>query len=220
MGSSSSKSSASDQEDNRSTALVLYDRRAAQQAARHDTSDFTAPQDLVHHLRPGDLVQKKGTMILQWFYTHFAVFIGNGEIVHATGTDQFKGEIVREDMVKAFSGEDVRKNNHMDGNFTPRPWQDVVRTARAYVGQDWNYNLFAHNCEHFASMCRYGRKISLQSLAISDVKDGDLTFAEYLGYYFKSVKENHFAFVSWVRRKAVTYFPYLFGPSTAEAIGY
>ena len=63
----------------------------------------------------------------------------------------------------------------MDGTFQPRRVQDIISTAKQHVGKNWDYNFFTNNCEHFASMCRYGKKISLQSLGITDIKSGSIT---------------------------------------------
>ena len=159
--SSSSSSSSSPSRDTRSTELQIYDRNAAANAHRHDKSDFTSASDLIPKLNPGDMVQVKGTNVYQWFYSHFAAYIGNGQIIHVTGSDRHKGEVQRHDMLQEFAGKDVRKNNHMDGTFEPRRVREIIHTARQHVGRNWDYNFFTNNCEHFASMCRYGKKISL-----------------------------------------------------------
>ena len=204
MGSSfSSSPSSSSHQDTRSTQLRIYDRNAAANAHRHDKSDFTSASDLMPHLRPGDMVQVKGTTVYQWFYSHFAVYIGNGDIIHVTGGEVYKGEVQRHDMLQQFAGKDVRKNNHMDGTFEPRRVHDIIYTARQHVGENWNYNFVTNNCEHFASMCRYGKKISLQSLGIADVKNGSVSPTEYVAFHVKSVKEKCSTFFSWLKRKTV-----------------
>ena len=204
MGNSpSSSSSSSNGVDDRNLILRLYDRNAAASARCNDKSDFTTPEDLIFHLKPGDILQTKGRFLYQWFYSHFAVYIGNGDIVHVAGGEIYKGEVKREDMLDAFCGNDVRKNNHMDGTFQPQRVQDIVRTARDFVGKEWSYNFLTNNCEHFASMCRYGKRISLQSLSISDIKNGDLTAQEYMYYHYKSAREKCSTFLSWVQRKVV-----------------
>ncbi|XP_066936751.1 phospholipase A and acyltransferase 1-like [Clytia hemisphaerica] len=205
MGSSTSKSSSSSSSRNPSSALVAYDRQAATRARSFDKSDFSSPQALVHHLQPGDLIQVKGENIYQWFYSHFAVYIGNGEIVHVT-EPKVKREgskiwVLREKMVEAFAGRSVRKNNHLDDVFPVKRVQDIIREARGKVRQPWEYNFLTNNCEHFASQCRYGRRISLQSISLVDVNNGDLTVGEYLGYHARSVKEKCNTFKSWVKRK-------------------
>ena len=205
MGSSfSSSSSSGNAPVSRSTELRRYDQRAAARSNHHDKSDFTSASDLVDHLSPGDLIQSKGPQWYQWFYSHFSVYIGNGDVVHVVGgEDGTKGVVKRDNILEVFAGNYVRKNNHMDDTFEPLRVQEIIRIARAYVGEDWKYDFLTNNCEHFASMCRYGKRISLQSLAITDIKNGDLTLEEYLRYHLKSVKEKFGTFWSWIKRKAV-----------------
>ena len=204
MGSSfSSSSSSGNAPVSRSTELRRYDQRAAARSNRHDKSDFTSASDLVDHLSPGDLIQSKGTKWYQWFYSHFAVYIGNGDVVHVVGgEDGTKGVVKRERMLDAFAG-DVRKNNVMDDTFRPLRVQDIIRIAKSRVEENWKYNFLTNNCEHFASMCRYGKKISLQSLGITDIVNGDITKVVYLKYHVKAVKEKCGTFLSWIKRKAV-----------------
>ena len=75
-------------------------------------------------------------------------------------------------MVDALNGKLVRKNNHLDNSDGFRDMiqspRQIVKTARDWVGQFWDYNFYINNCEHFVTLCRYGRSISLQSLGIAD----------------------------------------------------
>jgi hypothetical protein len=81
-------------------ALVQYDTQKANAAIQHTNSDFVDPRFLANTLLPGDMIQKKGNFIPQWFYSHFAIFIGNGEIVHVTNNQMFGNcFIAREIMV-------------------------------------------------------------------------------------------------------------------------
>ncbi|XP_041461664.1 phospholipase A and acyltransferase 2-like [Lytechinus variegatus] len=220
MGSSSSKSSRSSGP-SYSTDVVLYDQAAARQARYHSKSDFTSATALKDHLNPGDLIQQKGDTIKEWFYSHWAVYIGNGEIVHVTGVDgsSSKADIIRENMILAFWDKNVRKNNHMDDSFLPRGTREIVQTARRKVGTPWRYNLIFKNCEHFASLCRYGREISLQSFGLSDVKSGNITFKEYLWYHGKALKEKCSTFCSWIKRKVSRFLPAI-GIGSYDAIAY
>ena len=200
---SSSQSYSSD------TQLVQYDQQAAIQAAMHDMSDFTSATALRDHLQPGDLIQKKGNFFMDFFYSHWAVYIGNGEIVHVIAVEgsSAKADIVRQNMETAFQGTNVRKNNHMDEFWTPRLRPIIVIAARNLVGTPWAYNLVSKNCEHFASFCRYGREISLQSFGLFDIKSGAISFGEYVCYHMKAAKEKCATFVSWIKRKISPYLP-------------
>ena len=191
----------------RSWDLVQHDQAKAREAVQHTKTDFVDPRSLVDNLRPGDMVQVKGNFIIQWFYSHFAVFIGNGEIVHVTSSgNKYYGKSVveRAPMVDKFKGKLVRKNNHLDNTdgFHAKPFRQIVRTAREQVGESWDYHLTTNNCEHFATSCRYGRKISLQAFGIGDVVSGEVSFREYVTYSVISVKEKVETFTSWISRKA------------------
>ena len=190
-------------------ALVQYDTEKANAAIQHTNSDFVDPRFLVNNLVPGDMIQKKGNFIHQWFYSHFAIFIGNGEIVHVTNNQMFGNcFIAREIMVDVFSGELVRKNNHLDNAFGYhiQPLHHIVTTARAQVGQPWDYNILTHNCEHFATWCRYGRLVSLQSWGIGDLITGNISVHEYVAHSVHSIKEKAYTLWSWVQRKTMGFF--------------
>ena len=208
MGSSSSKSTSDSRE------LVLYDNKKAREAVQHTKSDFVKAKSLVNCLVPGDMIQVKGNSLYQWFYSHFAIFIGNGEVVHVQPRPGYrKGQggkqvILRETMDKAFGDSKlVRKNNHLDNtpqfNALIRRPHEIVLAARRRVGEFWDYNMFSHNCEHFATWCRYGREVSLQSSGFGDVATGKITFMEFIEHSVKSLKEKFVTFTKWVKRKAI-----------------
>ena len=197
MGSTSSAPS-------RSTELVIYDEQMASAARTHSTTDFVDPRSLVDKLQPGDLIQVKGSYIQQWFYSHFAVYYGNGYIIHVYKPTLGEPVKVMQDlMVDIFQGSLVRKNNHMDNtsHFHAKAPRQIVLTARSMVGQIWDYNFFTNNCEHFAALCRYGRKVSLQSNGIADIYAGHITKGEFLDHCMQGVKEKCVTLVSWINRK-------------------
>lgn len=189
-------------------ALVAYDNKKAREAVQHIRSDFVDPRSLLPHLLPGDMIQVKGNYIYQWFYSHFAIFIGNGEIVHVDSSDNplKKCDVVRISMVDAFKGKLVRKNNHLDNadSFRDRirPTREIVRTARDWVGKNWDYNFYTNNCEHFVTLCRYGRPISLQSSGIGDLISRKITFKEFVDHSVYSIKDKASTLSSWIKRKA------------------
>ena len=197
----------------RSRAMVLYDDKKAREAVQHTKSDFVDPRSLVDHLRPGDMIQKKGNLLYQWFYSHFAIYIGRREIVHVTSPNnrgQGQAVIRRERMEDAFRGELVRKNNHLDNapgfRSKIRESLKIVIAARGRVGESWEYNVVTNNCEHFATLCRYGSKISLQSWGIGDLYTGRISFMDYLELSLRSVNEKRTTLISWVRRKTVEFY--------------
>ena len=190
-------------------ALILYDKMQASKAREHIKTEFVTPDSLVDHLQPGDMIQKKGNWVYQWFYSHFAIYIGNGEIVHVNKV-QDNYLIVRDNMVSAFNGELVRKNNHLDNailfcNSIKNP-RKIVKDAREMVGTPWNYSVLFHNCEHFATQCRYGRAVSLQNFGIFDLMNGNINFNEYLEHSIYRINEKCDTFLSWIYRKTIGLF--------------
>ena len=188
----------------RSRELAHYDDKKASAARTHSTTDFVDPISLVKTLQPGDLIQVKGKYIRQWFYSHFAVYYGNGYIIHVDRPESGGTVKVMQDvMVDKFKGSLVRKNNHMDNtiHFHAKTPREIVLTARSMVDQIWDYDLLTNNCEHFAAFCRYGRKVSLQSGGIADIRAGHITKGEFLDHCVQSVKEKCVTLVSWINRK-------------------
>ena len=212
MGGKSSKQTSSSAP-SRSRAMVLYDNRKAREAVQHTKSDFVDPRSLVDHLRPGDMIQKKGNLLYQWFYSHFAIYIGRGEVVHVTSPNnrgQGRAVIRRERMEDVFRGELVRKNNHLDNapafRSKIRESHKIVKAARDRVHESWDYNVVTHNCEHFATWCRYGREISLQSWGIGDLYSGKISFTEYFEHSVYSLKEKATTLWGWMKRKTMGIF--------------
>lgn len=123
-------------------------------------------------------------------------------------------------MLEAFRGKNVRKNNHMDEFWPAKRWQDIVRTARDRVGTPWDYSIMGKNCEHFASLCRYGREISLQSLGLYDVMSGAVSVNEYVRCCGKAVREKCNTFCSWIKRKIVKDRSAISGPATPPLLAF
>ena len=115
-------------------------------------------------------------------------------------------------MTTAFEGSLVRKNNHMDNtrNFHARRLGKIARSARKMIGKSWDYNFFTnYNCEHFAALCRYGRKVSLQSNAFGDIYAGNITWSEFLDHCVQAVEEKVSTLVSWIDRRFLHIFDQL-----------
>ncbi|KAM7389350.1 hypothetical protein PAMP_023334 [Pampus punctatissimus] len=121
---------------------------------------------------PGDLIE-----ISRSFYEHWAVYIGDGYVVHLVGQnlgssgasstvsgDSAKGQIKKEKLRDVVNGDSWRVNNLYDKKWKPRPQQEIVKEALSWVGKDVKYSLTDANCEHFATRCRYGKGKSFQVL--------------------------------------------------------
>ena len=117
-------------------------------------------------------------------------------------------EISETEMKDEFCGDYVRKNNHLDNVSTFRdrikPSEEIVKAARSKIGQKWGYNFMTHNCEHFATWCRYGREVSLQSCGIGDLFSRKLSFVEFIECIFvKSIEEAVWTLDCWCKRLVV-----------------
>lgn len=120
---------------------------------------------------PGDLIE-----IFRGSYQHWAVYVGDGFVVHLAPPSEVPGAgassvmsvfaekaIVKEEELWDVVGTNVWKiNNSLDKEYKPRCVRVIVREARARVGQELPYCVFRGNCEHFANELRYGKAESRQ----------------------------------------------------------
>ncbi|XP_034005643.1 phospholipase A and acyltransferase 3-like [Trematomus bernacchii] len=126
------------------------------------------------YLKPGDLIE-----ISKGIYNHWAVYVGDGFVVHMAPTSDVPGAsssslmsvrnekaVVKKEKLTDVVGNDKWKlNNSMDKDYKPRPAEDIVRDACARVGETLHYSVFQHNCEHFAKELRYRKAKSKQACA-------------------------------------------------------
>ncbi|KAM7177348.1 phospholipase A and acyltransferase 2-like isoform 2-T2 [Macrochelys suwanniensis] len=122
-------------------------------------------------LEPGDLIefQRMG-------YQHWGIYVGKGHVVHFTFPELEEGlnNILNGEFVKAkVQKERLRNvahvsnyavNNQLDKKHPPLPLPHVVKRAEHLVGKNIDYNLVMSNCEHFATMMRYGIAESQQAV--------------------------------------------------------
>ncbi|CAI4220761.1 unnamed protein product [Auanema sp. JU1783] len=156
--------------------------------------------------RPGDLIQFQKEL-----YTHWAVLVRDKYIIHvqAPEGDGKAGEVIirkqsLDDYLRAARLEnisyelwiDVDKyrmgakqvqqcwasvNNSFDNIKKPFNVDEIIKRAESMIGTKWSYNLFSHNCEHFAHWCRYGVKVCKQSPNTTQYEDEN-------GYKFESAR--------------------------------
>lgn len=105
---------------------------------------------VIQRAQPGDLPEFHRS-----WYNHWAVYIGNEEIVHLKSKEGMlpvstKGEIVKESVWDQVKNSRVDINNKLDAKHTPRSAQEIVQEAVSKIGQI-KYNMFWQNCEHFAT---------------------------------------------------------------------
>uniref|UniRef100_A0A8C5CHU0 LRAT domain-containing protein n=1 Tax=Gadus morhua TaxID=8049 RepID=A0A8C5CHU0_GADMO len=116
--------------------------------------------------QPGDLIE-----IFRGSYQHWAVYIGDGFVVHLAPPSENPGagaysmmSIVCDRALVARAGfwevvgtDEWRINNILDDQCEPRRADLVVQEARRLVGAELPYSVFQSNCEHFATELRYGK---------------------------------------------------------------
>ncbi|XP_047197487.1 phospholipase A and acyltransferase 4-like [Hippoglossus stenolepis] len=118
--------------------------------------------------KPGDLIE-----IFRKDYQHWAVYIGENEVVHfTTGGGQSSGslrllsssagKVKREKLADVVGNDRYQVNNLLDNRRKAREPSVIVMEARAMVGRELSYNVATYNCEHFAVEMRYGKAESLQ----------------------------------------------------------
>jgi hypothetical protein len=96
------------------------------------------------------------------FYTHHGVDIGDGWVIHFASADSTKsGALIRQATIEDFAGTgavQVRAYGvRLDAD-------QAVDRAKAMLGES-AYDLFANNCEHFATWCVAGDHSSAQAEA-------------------------------------------------------
>ncbi|XP_054998618.1 phospholipase A and acyltransferase 3-like [Sorex araneus] len=124
--------------------------------------------------KPGDLIEffRSGKLNSPGLeYQHWAVYVGNGYVVHVTSPDidirdvesvvaassqGIRAEVKKELLLEVAAGSNFRVNNKYDGELRARPAEQIVQRALALVGQKRSYNLIYQNCEHFATELRHG----------------------------------------------------------------
>jgi hypothetical protein len=95
-------------------------------------------------------------------YMHHGIDVGDGTVVHAR-PDDFRnpfggGRVVRTSREDFSAGRAVRLTTDPPAVF---PAEEVVSRALAHVGRE-GYSPLVDNCEHFATWCATGRRISRQ----------------------------------------------------------
>uniref|UniRef100_A0A5F9C7C7 Phospholipase A and acyltransferase 3 n=1 Tax=Oryctolagus cuniculus TaxID=9986 RepID=A0A5F9C7C7_RABIT len=115
--------------------------------------------------KPGDLIE-----IFRPFYRHWAIYVGDGYVVHLAPPSEVAGAgaasimsaltdkaIVKKELLYDVAGRDkYQVNNKHDDKYTPLPASKIIQRAEELVGQEVLYKLTSENCEHFVNELRYG----------------------------------------------------------------
>ncbi len=64
--------------------------------------------------------------------------------------------VTTETLKNVAGNDEYRINNHLDEIYDQRPSQNILFEARNFVGKKLPYNVLTSNCEHFATLLRYG----------------------------------------------------------------
>ncbi|KAL3876941.1 hypothetical protein ACJMK2_034720 [Sinanodonta woodiana] len=148
-------------------------------------------QTVLDSLEDGDLVE-----FPRGLYSHWAVYVGNEEVVHLAGDPnaaskvnansshvfaicgkQFtKAQVKLDNFFKVAADSKAKKNNDKDDKVSPSDKREIVRRAMSKLGEI-GYNILWENCEYFASWCRYGEGWSEQTITALKVVGGTAVVA-------------------------------------------
>ncbi|XP_074548587.1 uncharacterized protein LOC141806806 [Halichoeres trimaculatus] len=120
-----------------------------------------------HDAKPGDLIE-----FFRLGYRHWAVYVGNDEVVGLTSPNEGDGVIrnlingqalvKRESLWSVMGDDDCKVNNLWDDECEPFAPEVIVGKTLEKEGQVMSYSLLSHNCEHFSTELRYGEAKSKQ----------------------------------------------------------
>ncbi|KAJ6652765.1 hypothetical protein lerEdw1_010913 [Lerista edwardsae] len=137
-------------------------------------------------LEPGDLIE-----ISRQYYTHWALYVGGGNVIHLTVPDGAsgvshssvpsvhakKGLVKKEPLSRAVGKDSYHVSKKYDEKYNRRPRKEILRDAEAMVGKWVEYDLFASNCEHFATGICHGAENGLAATTAVGVGLGILAIA-------------------------------------------
>ncbi|XP_050925161.1 phospholipase A and acyltransferase 3 isoform X2 [Lates calcarifer] len=115
--------------------------------------------------QPGDLIE-----IFRGSYQHWAVYIGDGLVVHFTTTGEGgvasllhdRAKVKKEKLLAVVGTDKWHINNTLDKKYKPFPADNIVQAACVLVDIELPYNVIRFNCEHFANEMRYHKAVSRQ----------------------------------------------------------
>ncbi|CAB1323838.1 unnamed protein product [Coregonus sp. 'balchen'] len=113
-------------------------------------------------------------------YKHWALYIGNGEVVQlvtpdgpstlafhsvssSSGSLSGKGTVTIDTLKDVSAGDTYRINNYLDDKYKPRTTEVIMEMVDKMRGRTIKYELLGDNCEHFVTFLRYGESESKQA---------------------------------------------------------
>ena len=133
--------------------------------------------------------------------THHGIYVGDGKVIHFTGFDAKTARLVEQTLEEFSLGRRISVVSYASKRCQAN--SVVVRTARKYLQQADTYppyDVLDNNCEHFATMCKTGRRESAQASLLEGVVD--LASTAYCG---KDNTDGAKA-VAYVAKKALSFF--------------
>ncbi|KAM4845951.1 phospholipase A and acyltransferase 3-like isoform 2-T4 [Thomomys bottae] len=151
--------------------------------------------------KPGDLIE-----IFRPFYSHWAIYVGNGYVIHLAPPSEIAGAgaasimsaltnkaIVKKELLCNVAGRDkFQVNNKHDDKYTPQPLYAIIQQAEELVGQEVLYSLTSENCEHFVNELRYGIARSDQVrdvIMVTGMVGVSLAVGSLIGLMFSRIKK-------------------------------
>lgn len=126
---------------------------------------FTHLNDIKDTLEIGDLIEFRR----QQTFFHYAMFIGNGEVMNINAEDKTVkiAKIERKKLEEVCRGDKVRVKNHTETAFrrykrVARSESEMIEAALSFENQTVHYEFMRRNCEFYATMWRYGLGFSRQ----------------------------------------------------------
>ncbi|XP_071202839.1 phospholipase A and acyltransferase 1-like [Salvelinus alpinus] len=122
----------------------------------------------------GDMIKiNRGT------YNHWALYIGNGDVIHVVTTDgssafwsafassspslSSKGMIIIDKFMNVAAGNPYKIYNYLDNKIRPRSTDVITVEVHKMRGYTIPYDLIGNNCKHFVTFLRYGKSGSKQA---------------------------------------------------------
>jgi len=107
-------------------------------------------------LLPGDHIYVKRKTR---FYTHHGIYIGDGKVIHFTGSirEKVDPEVRETNLSRFLKGDKLKRRNYKKGLNA----SETIRIAKEQLS-DKNFSMIWNNCEHFATYCATGKKKSRQ----------------------------------------------------------
>ncbi|KAG5855901.1 phospholipase A and acyltransferase 1 [Anguilla rostrata] len=122
-------------------------------------------------LYPGDIVEFPRNK----HFSHFGVYYGERDgvsyVAHLTSRDSDARLLLFGRAMKSsvkvepveLVGKHYKVSNYLDGTHAPRDFYTLVKPEiDEAVGKTFTYDILFHNCEHQATLYRYGLKKSVQ----------------------------------------------------------